>query len=740
MDFRKESVLSIGIGFFTIILFYPVLSQYLFAPNSHMYSFGGDALTIYYNIQYHVCYGSGVTLNSMNHPNGELIFLTDAQGALAMILQWINNYIEICDYVIGIINFLNAFSVVIAAIFIYFILRVLQIDQIIAFIFSPLLILLSPQIFRLGGHFGLAYLFLIPMVYLYILTKDKIKQSLILDLLILSVLLFFVFNNPYMGFVGCSLVMLASIYFLLVKRDYSYVKLFSVGMLPLLIGFLYFKFNDPYNDRIKIQWGYFSYPSTPKGLIAPSGTIMADLFSLFDIKYSIDFESINYLGTTSFVVLFFSLIFVIYRKYHNFSIRINQKYYSIIFASLLLYLYSTGLFFLPFGNDFVEDNLGFLLMFKAVARLGWPIYFTITIFVIYLINELFKKSPLSIGLPIVVLLAIIWNWDINTYVKPYYKDKLHNNFLGKEQQNVLLEKLKNNNIDPKDYQAILSLPKIMTWTDNFISEVNWSAQYNSMNLSRSTGLPLLNAMLSRMSIGQTAERIELLANPLIDKSLPKNLKDQRDILIVLGNDYPELSSGEKFLLEISDTLYYEPQGFTLLKLPLNKINNNKYILAAREMVQDTFSDEHLYFYNGFEDELSYFNYFGNGAKLCKKGDHTIFLDTINSPIIDKYTFSVWTRFDHLKYGIGWFTCEIKNKHGEVIYKETPDSRRSNDVHDNWIRTELTFPIEKDNSIKISFNCNRDLFIDELLIRPENQNVVLKNAKNSKILFNGYKIE
>lgn len=90
-----------------------------------MYTFGGDALTICYDIKYHVCHGSGTMFKGMNYPHGELIFLTDAQGALTMILQWINNLVNICDYVVGIINFLNAFSVLIASAMMYYIFRIL---------------------------------------------------------------------------------------------------------------------------------------------------------------------------------------------------------------------------------------------------------------------------------------------------------------------------------------------------------------------------------------------------------------------------------------------------------------------------------------------------------------------------------------------------------------------------------------------------------------------------------------
>ncbi len=703
-----------------------------------MHAFGGDALAIYYDIQYHVCYGSGTKFTGMNYPDGELIFLTDAQGALAMVLQWINRIVPICDYVIGIINFLNAVSVLIASGVIFAILRSQGVSIFIAIVFSPLITLLSPQIFRLGGHFGLAYLFIIPLVYLYIIkTAEKFKVN-IYDVGMFLILLFFTLNNPYIGFMGCALLMLSGLFrWFMEINNWGKLKSFIIGLVPLIITFIYFKIIDPIDDRIKIQWGYFSFPSTPKGLIAPKGTLMSDIFKAAGTEYNIDPESYNYIGLVSIMILFFTLIFYIYKNFHNYQFILSKRLVAICISSLVLYLYSSGLFFLPFSNDFIEDKLGFLLMFKAIARIGWPMYFTIAILSVYLINEFYTKTHKSISLPIVILLATIWNWDINTYVKPYFKDKINANFLGKEQEQKMLEIFQKQNINVNDFQCILSLPKIMTWTDNFISEVNWSAQYNSQNISRITQLPMLNAMLSRMSISQTAERIELLANPVIKKSITDILPNKKDILIVLGTGYPELTVGEKFLIEISDTLYYKENEFSLHRLKVDDINNNQHLKAAQSLTCPIETDSFHSIYLGFNDSKSEYAYFGDGSKKYEKGQHTILETKIENPMADHHIFSMWTRFDHLKYGIGWINCQVKDSTGNVIYNETPDTRRSNDVHDSWIRTQQRIPTPKNCTIKVSFDTNRTLFVDELLIRPEHQDVV--QCDGDKVMVNGYRI-
>lgn len=743
MALKNENLWALVAALVCFFMFYPVMSHFLLSPNQHMYTFGGDGLTIYYDMSYHISYGSGHTFTGMNYPYGELIYMTDAQGALSIFLNWVNNYLfDISGYTIGIINFLNAFSVILCSVVLYYLFRMMEVKIWIAIVFSSLITLLSPQIFRLVAHFGLAYLFMIPLCFIWIIQKTKVPDFKYYDVILALLVFLITLNNPYLGFIAASTMMLSGLYlFYVSKFKKSFLYISTLGLLPLVLAYGYIKMADHVTDRIKIQWGYFSLQASPKGMIAPKGSLMEDVMKWFGQPgYEIDFESWANLGIVTIVLLVMILVGLFIKKSSKFHFSVPASFRPILFSSIVLLTYSTGLLFLPFEQDYIEDKLGFLLMFKAVGRLIWPFYYAMTILAVLYLNHLSSGLKSYYVVPFIVLAALVWKWEINTYILTNFKDKVHGNFLGNSQKNDVNNLFKGNNIDPGDFQAILSLPKLMTWTDNFISEVNWSTQYHSMNISRSTGLPMVNAMLSRMSIGQTAESIELLANPLVEKSLPSKFPNQKDILIVLGADHPPLSSGEKFLVEISDTIYSEPNGFKLLRLSLNKINNNQYIKEAQLNLSKSENHNTPLYYDGFENEESKFSYFGKGSKMLIKGEHTLIEDTITDPLSDHYVFSVWTKIDNLKYGIGWFTCEVKRPNGETIYKETPDTRRSNDVHDDWIRTELTFPVEKDCTVRITFNNNRTLFIDELLVQPASSTVVLTDKNSNESLYNGFRIK
>lgn len=247
----------------SLLLAYYIFGVYLYEPNKHMYAFGGDAMMLYYNMIYHVIYGHGTTLTDMNYPFGEYIFLTDAQGALSTTLQWINHHwFDLHRNVMGIVHGLNIYLLPLCAVLLYYILRFFNVRVVAAILFSVLITFLSPPIFRLQSHFGLGYPFIIPMAMLWFLRKTKFPRLEWRDLLVLCVLLFFAFNNPYVGFMANAFLLLAGIgLFLFRKRNNSFRKgaaiIASMGLLGILVPYLNFHFADPVHDRLKEQWGFF---------------------------------------------------------------------------------------------------------------------------------------------------------------------------------------------------------------------------------------------------------------------------------------------------------------------------------------------------------------------------------------------------------------------------------------------------------------------------------------------------
>jgi len=741
---RKEwfgGIISMIICF---ILCQPYFGTYFFAPNSQMYAFGGDAFAIYYDFSYHVCHGSGVWFDGMNYPYGELIFLTDAQGALAMVLQWVNqNILPICDYTIGILHTLNVLSVLLASLILYYILRSLKCTTITSIIFAPLITMLSPQILRLVGHFGLAYPVVLPLCILWFLRKTNIKKFEKRDILFFLILLFFSFNNPYVGAGAAGLLILATLIYGFWTRSYLY----SFGMLMISVGFVLiplitFKILDPIQDRIKLQWGYFSFNTEFQGLVAPPDSLLYRLLTLSGHALKeINGETFINLGIVSILCLLLILMHKIFKFRFLQDFKLEKSFIIILISTLLLYIYTSGLLFSLFDTEYLEENLGFLLMFKAVARLSWSLYFSVAILAALVIDHIIRFKNASFIILILSWVCYIWIVEIHSYVGPRFKETTHNNFLSKKNQEEIRNELAAAKINIQDYQAVLCLPKMVMWSDNLITDLHFHTQFMSQRLSHATGIPLVSAMLSRISTGQALESIELLANPLVEKSLQDKFPNKKDLLLLVGGDNPNLSAGEKYLISASDTLLNSP-SYTLMRLPLNKINNfenqREIFLNANTNQEKTVTS--TFIYQNFESDGSTdFAYFGKSSKKINKGSQQILKYKFENPIDSHYIFSVWTRVDHQKYGIGWFKCLIKNEKDEIVFEQGPDTRKSKDVHDEWIRTEVKFPVQKGYTVEINFDVNRIVYIDELLIRPENR-VHIQQDSTEYLLINGYRVK
>ena len=735
---EKDWFYSILSAVLCFLVSFPFLGTYFVSPNTHMYVFGGDGLTLYYDIAYHICHGHGDRLTNMNYPYGEMVYLTDAQGAISTLLQWNNrNIFDICDCAVGAIHLINSILILICAVVIYYLLRAYNVSKLISVIFSVSITLLSPQMIRISGHFGLAYPFLIPLAMLWINRKWVNQKWEIRDFLFLLLLIFFTFNNPYIGIGAIGLILASSIFFLFTKNYKLVSKLVIIGIIAILIPTLYFKFFDTVTDRIRQQWGYFFYQASIDGLYAPNGSLMYQFYKkFFNFEHKPQIESWINLGMVTILLLFIFAAIKLFRLDKKKILKFDKPLIFITLGSIIMYAFAAGWFFLPFSETMIEEKFGSLLMFKAVARLAWPVYFGLSVFAAVFFYELTKercKCCLYIPLVVFILMNL---WEIHDYIVPTFDNKYHANFFSKSNNEQIKDLLKAGNVDIDQYQALLCIPKQMFWSDNQLSDINFNCQFYSNRISLATGIPLINSMLSRVSVGQSSEAIELISNPLIEKSLPKKFPNQKDILLLLGAEHLPLTEGEIFLTEISDTIL-KNEHFTLFRLPLNKLNDNKYIKEAKNTPETDKSKNNI-IYNGFNDNNSNIKYFGNGAKVMEKGEHIVFEGTINDPTDSIYQFSCWTHIDNEKYGMGDFRLMIINEKNETLYDKNIETRRSSDIHDDWIRSEDTFKYQKGQKIKLLFNCNRTLTLDELLIRPKNQHIKLE-LSNSSFLYNGFKI-
>ncbi|MBK8852219.1 MAG: hypothetical protein IPN73_18990 [Saprospiraceae bacterium] len=726
-----------------IVLGWPMFGTYFFHPNQHMYAFGGDALTLYYNVAYHACYGNGSHLSSMAYPDGELIFLTDAQGSLALLLSGLRELgLPVCDYAVGIVNGLGVWGYVLSAVFLYFLFLSIPMPVWRAALFGALTAAMAPHLHRLIGHHGLAHTFLLPLTFLWLVRKFNLRKWEWRDLLFFAVLVFFTFNNPYTGFGLCMIILLTSVVTMVRHHKVdSFLGMVSLaGMTPLILLFVYFKINDPYSDRIGLQWGYFHYKASLEGLIAPPNSLMDRGLQLWLGKgFTMDFEALMNLG---FPIVLILLIFAgirIFNKKLIADFQLPEVATAMTWAGLLMFLYASAIIFLPLPRDWVENVLGSMLMFKASARIAWPFWYALVFLAMVLLEITLKRLSFSGYVYTLVLVTLTWLTDYATYRKPMFTETVHPNFFDQNANNEIRSLLEANHISPTNYQGIYLLPKLLTWTDHFHSEPNFFNQFFGMRLSQTTGLPIVSAMLSRMSIGQTAERIEFLSDPLIKKSLHKRFPNSKPLLILRGKGETQLKAGELYLMSICDTIL-EHKDFTLFSLPLDRVNSYsllKEISDGRITNNGSLNADNFFYLEGLQDNGNK-NYAGKKSIEVNKGESEIASFRLAKALDSVYHFSAWSYIDPSKYDLGQWSLRSYDQQGKEVARTDINLNQSSEVHDQWVRVDMEVKVCENCSYKIYFNTNKKSWVDEIVFRPKSQYHFIDQAGTK--VYNGFRID
>jgi hypothetical protein len=749
-DFTKF-VWPAGVVALTLLVAGLIFKSYLFHPNQHLYAFGGDPLVIYYDLIYHARFDHGAMLGGMNYPYGEFIFLTDAQGAIGSILQWVNrHFFDTGNYIPGIVHSLNIFFLPVCSLMVFYILVNYNVRKWLALVFAVLITFLSPAMLRFGNHFGLAYPFVIPLTMLWFLRKYNIGKIEVRDFLVLGILIFFTLNNPYIGF-GASAFLIGSgllLFLHCLKHHMPLLKggiVCGIGLLAALIPFLIMHFNDPMEDRLQQQWGFSHYNATPQGLLFPPLSILENI--LTHLKVTIragEFESYMNIGLVSFLSILGIITLLIKAKFRMSKLT-GWKIFSIenlvlLGGASMMFLLAANRSIIPISKEWMENHLGPLLMFKASARLGWSFYFAITISVVLFLDQVLKKlkSPVIV-VAIALVCMITWASEIKSYVASRYTDCYHAAFLGKQSEDEILNIVRDHHINIPDYQAMLVLPKMMAWNDDFISDIQWASQFFSMRLSAATGLPMISAMLSRMSISQCAESIQLMSNPVVHRDLIPKLPNQKDLLLLVGGENLPLTVGEQYLIDISKPLY-RSKDFSLYKLTLDSLQHNSNIREAQNLYRQHPLMPKDVIHLSFDNLNTSVSFYGPGSRYIDKGQ-TIIVDQVLTAEKDtQYVFSAWSKVDYHQAGVAEWHLIIQDSLGQVITEKITETRKSNDIQDLWIRSEITFFAPKGSRIQATAISRKGIYIDEILIYPIHATSIVDLPTSSQFLFNGYKVD
>ena len=702
------------------------MHPFLFSPNQHTPAFGGDGLTIHYNLQYHATWGTGSHLTSQYYPHGETIYMTDAQGVLAYTLAKLRNtFPKIHESAVGISNALIYWSTPLAALILFFCLIRFKVRYPLAIVFGVLIALLAPQIHRQTcGHYALGYAFLLPLTLLY-LQQEKLKVSYLLySIGLVFILVILGLNNPYLLAIATSFILGACIIGALLKvlgRSISgplllcwlLVSLLSLGLTNGILASL-----DNVPDRVEVPAGFFENVASVKGVFFPDESLLGKpLTTIFKLSPN-SFESRSYIG----IVPLLSFLFILFSIRTNWTRKLLSNNLLMILGSGILVLFFA--FGFPFNiiREWSLDHLGKILQFRAPGRFSWVFYYSAAITGAVIIDRGFgyyKIKYKGAGWLLIGLAISIWGLDVHQYLTWRTKGKIHHNTFAPDQLASYKTLTKDLGLSSENYHGLYLLPTEHGWTDKVMHHGQWRSNYEGYRLSMASGLPLLNGKMSRMSVDHTLASMQLVSHPFIKRTLLDTLTSDKELIFLQAQEFKLDSHLEELLAQLK--VLHQGKNYILYSSTIEKLKRH-YTDIREKVLQEATNTDSLYFHLSTEENKTT-AYAGSGCSYVPKGNHEICtfreLDQFRNDSID---ISFWNKVDKTRPGGPRWAVSIYSGNN-ILSERTLWALDVLDTHQGWLRISFDLKLpETADRLVISSKHHSDSYVDEILIRRKAENV------------------
>jgi len=733
ISFKNSLIILILISSGFLLFFY---SPIIFHPNQYLFSPNGDGISSYYNSLYHIEYDSSyLQFQGMNYPYGEHVTYSVNNPILTNSIKFLDNIFPgINNYTVGIINFSMIISFLFAAIFLFLIFNLLQIDRKLAICSSIGIMLLSPQIFRMQGHLSLAYFFFIPLSFWLLLQSFNKKNKLIWVLLLLISTTIWMLVHPYYAAIIASFLISVALIQIFVKTEtipnrITYgISLILISILPFILYNIVIYFTDNHLCRTTLPYGYLIFTSEPECIFIPHHPPFKQLFyRLFNLNDQ-NWEGLSYIGMANNIVILYILLIIIRRKllqkkeFASFTFFQNRFLNVALLSSLVVLVFSTGFPFAIYPK-YVPHIFDFLNEFRALGRFSWIFFYASSIFCVFVVNHwiqlLYNKKHIVRKYLIVALFTIIpiieaipVHLDVSNSITqtPNYLRSDNSSFQIEES----LKKIKIG-----EFQAILPFPFYHRGSENFTKSPTDKILLLSELMSYKSGLPLMSSYLARTSIVESKNLIQVLSPPEYNKLVKDDIRSKKSFLIIYSKE--DLSTNEKEIFKRAELLD-EENDFALYRLSYDSL------FKKQEQIKNP--DEKYIVSEDFEDLPSSISYIGNGALKGKLSDWTM-IYRIKTNLIEigkRYKFSFWIYNCGPNCGQDMVNSmariSYKNDKGEYVGFVMSNPAYSETIDGCWTKVEFTYQFEVDGfvpktlylQLKGPDRLNLPCIIDELKIK------------------------
>ncbi|MDD5693734.1 MAG: hypothetical protein PHD61_00310 [Bacteroidales bacterium] len=720
-------------GLVVFIFIYPFFSSVILDPGGYLLSARFDSIKNYYTYAYYIANSHNpLSFGGMNYPYGEMVFYLDNQPILSFLFLVLKRLIPgIENLAIPFLNLLITFSPVISAFVLFQVFKKLEVKALLSISASIGLSLLAPQFHRFASHLSLSYSFFIPTA-IYLLIPDKKDNRIITrhDHLLSAFILLGFLLHAYLGMI---IAFLSGFYFLFrVLVDFRldslrvyFFKGLVVTVVPAVLFFLLITLTDTHTGRSTDPLGFFTYRASFYSVF-----FQCKPFALLKVSVSPGWEAWEgwaYIGILSAVFIVPALIMVLVMRLGKQSSE-TQRFLLALGAAGVIALAFSCAFPFNLGLQHWVDAFPLFKIFRSIGRFAWIFYYVSGILTIWFLNLVFKNKFL---LPVVVLLPLLYAIEAFPTYQSYskYTRMTPNLFniskVDKGQKDIIDE------IKKSEFQAIIPLPFYHIGSENFGKSSTGKIYKESMIISYHTKLPLFSCNLSRTSIWESKNIMQLLAPPYYDKPIRNDLHNRKDLLIYWNND--PVNSYETDLIARSKHLFTNEAG-SLYRISVGDMFDLNMIpvfeLFQEEKASLHFLDNHFvdstdipFYYKDFDSRIRDTAFFGAGAYYGRNKNYNL-LATLDSGFLkpgNTYKLTYWKYNRGPNYGQGVLNpLGIVSENGIWIAKTAP--KFSPVINDDWTLFELEFQPQLINSqiqiYEVDYSkTQKELpdIIDELLI-------------------------
>ena len=740
------------------------------SPTQVFPSLGGDGVKNEFTYLYHVLYGKGLWFDGLNYPYGEHIVYTDGQPLLSVPLAWLHHHYAFgAGAAMAVMLWAIVLSYILGAIYLWKIFTLQQMNGWLAVAFSLLVLLLSPQLFRATGHFGLAYICVVPMELYWLLRYHATggrKYALYFGLAITIFALLHLYMLPLSLLIAGGYMLhqaFSRSLGLREKRHRLLPLLISIALATILIqGFIFL--TDPVKDRPAVPLGFAKASTVGQEVIAsPYSPIWQGLEQMKVLSGLAEpGEGNTYIGLVAVVVWLGILIRSAYLLVRRRDTALKPLLPA-PFVFLTFFALAVGMG-VPFtwGLYSLGERLPLINQFRTLGRFSWVFYYLATIYAALVLGRWalsvwanrHRRWIAAIG---VALSLLIWAVDVNGYIIHLRKNTRswasNNDFMHSGHEVSWADVLQKKGLKAADFQSIIILPYLHIGTEKVWVGQEYQSGGWVMTLAAKAALqlhlPIMDVMMSRSSWSEAAAQIKTAAGPWCYKPVLASLKDARPVLLLFFNE-EKLNPDLQYLAQSADSIGQASQLNVYALYPRRLIAREQaaaddmYRLSKRTTARDTCINA-----NGAS---WYTQHAGDaGTKLGalvwnqKTAGESLLLSTLPLRLSQDsvlYQWSCWTLAPHSNYRTAEFSLRGYDSAGHQLFEKSAPASQAYDSEGDWYRASAYLPLPaacRELRIYMSGMPGgiASYATDELQLRPATALVISHDGKGRLLLNNHY---